>query len=82
LIDLAPRRLLQAPIHLWRRLFAPILPPMCRFYPSCSAYALQAIEEQPIPRALWLIARRLARCQPFCAGGYDPPPPPSPKVHG
>jgi putative membrane protein insertion efficiency factor len=68
------KRLLKMPILAWRHGVAPFLPPTCRFYPSCSAYALEAIDRHSIPRALVLIAWRLLRCQPLCKGGYDPVP--------
>jgi uncharacterized protein len=68
-------RLLKLPILFWNRLISPGLPPMCRFYPSCSAYALEALDHHPWPRALRLIFWRILRCNPFCPGGYDPVPP-------
>jgi putative membrane protein insertion efficiency factor len=51
---------------------SPLLPIACRFYPSCSHYALQALEMHGAARGSWLTLRRLVRCQPACAGGYDP----------
>lgn len=48
----------------------------CRFSPTCSEYARRVFAEQSAPAALWLAARRLARCHPFCEGGEDLPPPP------
>lgn len=67
-------RAMQAPIRLWHRFGAPLFPPMCRFHPSCSVYAIEALESHRVPRALWLIAGRLTRCQPFHPGGFDPVP--------
>lgn len=67
-------RLLKFPIHLWRRMIAPVLPPCCRFYPSCSEYALQALDRHPCHHALGLIVWRLMRCNPWHPGGYDPVP--------
>lgn len=63
-------------VLVYRRWVSRWLPPACRFTPSCSAYAWQVLLEQPLWRALPLIVWRLGRCQPLCAGGCDPPPPP------
>ena len=54
----------------------PLLGPrgVCRFYPTCSAYALEAIEKYGILKGSWLSAKRLAKCHPFNKGGYDPVP--------
>ncbi len=67
-------RLLMAPIRAWR-VVSTRLPPRCRFYPSCSAYALEALQEHGAGRGTWLAARRVARCHPFHPGGIDPVPP-------
>lgn len=59
----------------YRRFVSPFLRPSCRFYPSCSAYALEAVQVHGALRGSWLAARRLSRCNPFHAGGLDPVPP-------
>jgi len=57
-----------------QRLLSPLLPPSCRFYPSCSAYAVTALTRHGAAKGSWLAARRLARCHPFHPGGIDPVP--------
>lgn len=68
------RTLLTALIAAYRVAISPLLGPRCRFYPSCSAYALKAIERFGAVKGSWLTAKRLSRCHPFNAGGYDPVP--------
>ncbi len=58
----------------YRFAIAPVLPRSCRFEPSCSAYADEALRKHGFFRALWLIVRRILRCHPFHPGGYDPVP--------
>jgi putative membrane protein insertion efficiency factor len=58
----------------YRRFISPLLPPRCRFLPSCSAYALEAVQVHGAARGSWLAVRRLSRCHPFHAGGLDPVP--------
>jgi putative membrane protein insertion efficiency factor len=62
-------------IRLYQRFVSPLLGARCRFYPSCSNYALQAVLSLGTPRGAWLTVRRLARCHPWHPGGYDPVPP-------
>jgi putative membrane protein insertion efficiency factor len=59
----------------YRRLISPLLGARCRFYPSCSAYALEAVRAHGAARGGWLAVRRLSRCHPFHPGGIDPVPP-------
>jgi uncharacterized protein len=66
------RRLVVAPIAVYRRMISPALPRRCKYEPTCSAYAGQAIREYGILRGLVLAGWRLLRCNPFSHGGYDP----------
>ena len=63
-----------AAIRFYRKGISPLTPPACRFYPTCSAYGQEAIEKYGAARGGWLLMKRLARCQPFCKGGFDPVP--------
>jgi hypothetical protein len=65
------RSLLFALVRLYQRLLSPLLPPSCRFVPSCSHYALEVLQMWPLLPGLGLIVRRLSRCHPFHAGGLD-----------
>ena len=69
-----PRRLLAGLIRGYQIVLSPLLPPSCRFHPSCSQYALEAVTRHGALKGSWLAARRLARCHPFHPGGYDPVP--------
>ena len=53
---------------------SPLLPASCRYYPSCSHYAIEALDKHGAARGAWLAARRVLRCHPFRAGGFDPVP--------
>lgn len=61
-------------IRAYQRWVSPGLPAACRYEPTCSRYAYEAIEQHGIGRGLWLAVRRLLRCTPFHRGGYDPVP--------
>jgi len=61
-------------LKAYRALISPIYGQVCRYHPSCSAYALEAVTEHGSLRGSWLALRRLARCHPWAAGGYDPVP--------
>ncbi|ANS74954.1 membrane protein insertion efficiency factor YidD [Paenibacillus yonginensis] len=69
------RRAVQVPIHVYRKFISPLKPPTCRFYPTCSAYALEAIEVHGALKGSWLAAKRIAKCHPFHPGGIDLVPP-------
>ena len=73
----AAARALMALITGYRRFIGPMLAPRCRFAPSCSAYALEAVREHGAVRGAWLAVRRIGRCHPFNPGGFDPVPPAS-----
>lgn len=68
------RYLLLLLVRLYRVAISPVMPAACRFTPSCSAYAEEALARRGLPGALWLIVRRVGRCHPFHPGGYDPVP--------
>jgi uncharacterized protein len=74
-------RVLSLPIRAYRTLISPLLPAACRFHPSCSAYALEALEQHGAWSGSWLTLRRLSRCHPFHAGGLDPVPPAPARRH-
>lgn len=72
--------LLSAPIRFYRAVISPLMPPACRFEPSCSVYALEALKVHGPVKGLWLTARRLSRCHPISwlggSSGFDPVPHP------
>lgn len=68
------KHIVLAMIRFYRRWISPVLPPSCRFYPSCSEYTYQAIEKHGLRRGGWLGLRRLSRCHPWHPGGFDPVP--------
>jgi putative membrane protein insertion efficiency factor len=69
-----PRTALIGAVRAYQRFLSPALPPACRFTPSCSAYAVTALERYGALEGSWLALRRLARCHPWNPGGYDPVP--------
>lgn len=67
-------RLLRFLVQVYRNTFGIVLPNSCRYHPTCSQYALDALAEHGAVRGTWLAVKRIARCHPFAAGGYDPVP--------
>ncbi len=63
-----------AAIRFYQKGISPLKPPVCRFLPTCSHYGAEAIERYGAGRGSWLLVKRLARCHPFCRGGWDPVP--------
>jgi putative membrane protein insertion efficiency factor len=61
-----------ASLRLYIRFVSPLLPSACRFSPTCSEYMLEAVDKYGVPRGVWLGLRRLLRCHPLHAGGFDP----------
>ena len=66
-------QLLISAVRCYQIILSPLLPRVCRFYPSCSAYAVESLRVAGPFRGSWLSLRRLLRCHPFHPGGYDPP---------
>jgi putative membrane protein insertion efficiency factor len=73
-VSIEPARTLAGVFAAYKRFVSPLLPPACRFTPTCSEYAREAVTRHGVCRGLALAARRLARCHPFNAGGPDPVP--------
>ena len=68
------RALICTLLRAYRYALSPVLGPHCRFHPSCSAYALEAVQRHGAMAGTWLAVRRIGRCHPWCAGGVDPVP--------
>lgn len=62
-------------IRLYQRYISPLTPPTCRFHPTCSNYAIEAISEHGVLKGTWLAIKRILKCHPFHPGGFDPVPP-------
>ena len=62
-------------IRTYQRFISPLFPPSCRFHPTCSSYAIEALQVHGPLRGSWMAIRRIARCHPFHPGGLDPVPP-------
>ena len=66
------KNLVLALIGFYSRAISPAIPSACKFYPTCSAYASGAVQRYGVRKGLWMAMRRLLRCRPFHAGGFDP----------
>ena len=66
------QRVLILALKGYKKLISPLLPSACRFYPTCSEYMMEAIAKHGAVRGVWMGLKRLGRCHPFHAGGYDP----------
>lgn len=71
------RRLLIFVVRAYQVVLSPLLPPSCRYTPSCSHYAIEALQKHGALRGSWLAAKRVARCNPFGSSGFDPVPEPA-----
>ncbi len=71
------KKLILLLLHFYQRFISPLFPPSCRFYPTCSNYAVQAFQNYNFCKAFVLTFSRLLRCHPFCDGGFDPLPLPN-----
>ena len=74
LCDSIIRTILLHIVFLYQRLISPFLPPTCRYVPSCSNYAAEVLQRKPLITGLWLIVKRILKCNPFHPGGFDPVP--------
>lgn len=73
-MSVTPKDMLAVLVRGYRYFISPLLPPACRFYPSCSSYAEQALKQHGALSGGWLAVRRVCRCGPWHSGGFDPVP--------
>ena len=73
-IKTIPQRSMMVMLRFYKRQISPALPPCCRYFPTCSEYAMQAVTKYGAVKGGWLALRRVARCNPLHKGGYDPVP--------
>ncbi|QTD42664.1 membrane protein insertion efficiency factor YidD [Sporosarcina sp. Te-1] len=66
--------ILMSLIKVYQKVISPLMPPTCRFYPTCSHYGIEAIEKHGALKGSWLAIRRISKCHPFHEGGFDPVP--------
>ena len=76
------KHVLIALLRAYRLLISPLYGQVCRYHPTCSAYALEAVTRHGSVKGSWLALRRLLRCHPWALGGYDPVPPPNSMTRG
>lgn len=69
------KTVVKAPVIFYRKFISPLKPPTCRFYPTCSQYALESLEIHGAWKGSWLAVKRICKCHPFHPGGIDPVPP-------
>lgn len=69
-----PKKGMLVMLRFYKREISPMLPPCCRYTPTCSEYAMQAVEKYGAAKGGWMAAKRIMRCHPFHEGGYDPVP--------
>ena len=69
------KKLILKMIRFYQKYISPMSPPTCRFYPTCSQYAIEAVEEHGAIKGSYLATRRILKCHPFHEGGFDPVPP-------
>ncbi|HBY64765.1 MAG TPA: membrane protein insertion efficiency factor YidD [Solibacterales bacterium] len=74
------QRVVLGALRFYKHAVSPLLPPACRFLPTCSEYMAEAVERHGAARGVWMGLRRLGRCHPFHRGGFDPVPAPSKKA--
>ena len=79
---LSPKNAIISVVKLYQACVSPWFPPCCRFHPTCSCYAREALEIHGFFKGILLSTWRILRCHPFCKGGYDPVPSPKAKIHG
>ena len=72
LLAWATKKAVVLTLLFYKGTISPLLPSLCKFHPTCSIYAVEAVERYGVRKGLWLAAKRLLRCRPFSQGGYDP----------
>lgn len=80
-LALLPRNMCVAILVAYRAVISPLYGDVCRYYPSCSSYALQAIQQHGVIRGIWMGSRRILRCHPWAPGGVDDIPEPRRRLH-